>query len=137
MAKACTQAKSSFRWKPETDQNKSLLTPSRFVTVRCQLVGPLERPMVFCWSNCRGHGVSLLWWRSGGVEHPHDTPPYPFMLSPTSAHSSVWCGGFAPIVSIKPPIVAPRPHTRDASSLDLALAAVRRGHFFGAAGFEI
>src|SRR5438094_5152717 len=23
-----------------------------------------------------GHGVSLLRWRSGGVEHPHDTPPY-------------------------------------------------------------
>src|SRR3954471_19266140 len=29
------------------------------------------------------HGVSLLGWRSGGVEHPHDTPPYPFMPSPT------------------------------------------------------
>jgi hypothetical protein len=36
-----------------------------------------------------GHGVSLLWWRSGGVKHPHDTPPHPFMPSPTSAHSSV------------------------------------------------
>jgi hypothetical protein len=35
-----------------------------------------------------GHGVSLLWWRSGGVKHPHDTPPYPFIPSPTSAHSS-------------------------------------------------
>src|SRR5436190_23664172 len=34
------------------------------------------------------HGVSLLRWRSGGVEHPHDTPPYPFMPSPTFAHSS-------------------------------------------------
>src|SRR4030088_1664057 len=34
-----------------------------------------------------GHGVSLLCWRSGGVELPHDTPPYPFMPSPTSAHS--------------------------------------------------
>src|SRR5262249_60107220 len=22
-----------------------------------------------------GHGVSLLCWRSGGVERPHDTPP--------------------------------------------------------------
>jgi hypothetical protein len=22
-----------------------------------------------------GHGVSLLRWRSGGVEHPYDTPP--------------------------------------------------------------
>src|SRR5208282_2927343 len=36
-----------------------------------------------------GHGVSLLWWRSGGVEHPHDTPPYPFTPSPTSAHNSL------------------------------------------------
>src|SRR6266576_875196 len=36
-----------------------------------------------------GHGVSLLCWRSGGVEHPHDTPPYPFTPSPTFAHSSI------------------------------------------------
>src|SRR6266576_4756589 len=35
-----------------------------------------------------GHGVSLLRWRSGGVKHPHDTPPYPFMPSPTFAHGS-------------------------------------------------
>src|SRR5262245_56359994 len=35
-----------------------------------------------------GHGVSLLRWRSGGVKHPHDTPPYPLMPSPTFAHSS-------------------------------------------------
>jgi hypothetical protein len=35
-----------------------------------------------------GHGVSLLQWRSGGIEHPHDTPPYPFMPSPTFANSS-------------------------------------------------
>src|SRR5262249_830814 len=35
-----------------------------------------------------GNGVSLVWWRSGGVEHPHDTPPYPFTPSPTFAHSS-------------------------------------------------
>ena len=34
------------------------------------------------------HGVSLLVWRSGGVEHPHDTPPYPLTLLPTSAHNS-------------------------------------------------
>src|SRR4030095_17096660 len=39
-----------------------------------------------------GHGVSLLCWRSGGVEHPHDTPPYPFTPSPTVAHSSVHVG---------------------------------------------
>ena len=25
----------------------------------------------------------------GGFEHPHDTPPYPFMPSPTFAHSSL------------------------------------------------
>src|SRR2546430_11311619 len=36
-----------------------------------------------------GHGVSLLCWRSGGLEHPHDTPPYPFTPSPTFAHSSM------------------------------------------------
>src|SRR5579871_5016356 len=35
-----------------------------------------------------GHGVSLLQWRSGGVEYPHDTPPYPVMPSPTFVHSS-------------------------------------------------
>jgi hypothetical protein len=38
-----------------------------------------------------GNGVSLLQWRSGGFEHPHDTPPYPIMPSPTFAHSSC-CG---------------------------------------------
>ena len=32
-----------------------------------------------------GGGVQ---WRSGGVEHPHDTPPYPLTPSPTSAHLS-------------------------------------------------
>src|SRR4029077_16510450 len=37
------------------------------------------------------HGVSLLHWRSGGVEHHHDTPPYPVTPSPTSGHSSVPC----------------------------------------------
>jgi hypothetical protein len=36
-----------------------------------------------------GHGVSLLDWRSGGVEHHHDTPPYPVTPSPTSGDSSV------------------------------------------------
>ena len=23
-----------------------------------------------------GHGISLLRWRSGGVKHPHDMPPF-------------------------------------------------------------
>src|SRR6516225_2524891 len=35
-----------------------------------------------------GHGGSLLCWRSGGLEHPHDTPPHPFTPSPTFVHSS-------------------------------------------------
>src|SRR6516162_3988745 len=35
-----------------------------------------------------GHGVSFLHWRSGGVEHHHDTPPHPVSPSPTSGHSS-------------------------------------------------
>jgi hypothetical protein len=34
------------------------------------------------------HGVSLLHWRSGGVEHHHDTPPDLVKPSPTSGHSS-------------------------------------------------
>src|SRR5205807_10624156 len=38
------------------------------------------------------HGVSLLYWRSGGVEHHHDTPPYLVKPSPTSGHSSSFTG---------------------------------------------
>ena len=49
-----------------------------------------------------GHGVSLLRWRSGGVEHPHDTPPYPFMPSPTFAHSSRNMRGFVFVDSAPP-----------------------------------
>src|SRR6478609_7794012 len=36
-----------------------------------------------------GHGISLLWWRSGGVKHPHDMPPFRFPPSPTLGDSSV------------------------------------------------
>src|SRR5262249_10305430 len=35
-----------------------------------------------------GHGISLLRWRSGGVEHPHDMPPSRFTPSPTPGDSS-------------------------------------------------
>src|SRR5215468_7083432 len=36
-----------------------------------------------------GHGVSLLGGEVEAFEHPHDTPPpYPFIPSPTFAHSS-------------------------------------------------
>src|SRR5712672_2065508 len=39
-----------------------------------------------------GHGISLLRWRSGGVKHPHDMPPFRFPPSPTFSDSS---GGVA------------------------------------------
>src|ERR1700678_4390551 len=35
-----------------------------------------------------GHGISLLQWRSGGVKHPHDMPPFRFLPSPTFGDSS-------------------------------------------------
>src|SRR4051794_16628385 len=35
-----------------------------------------------------GHGISLLRWRSGGVKHPHDMPPFRFPPSPTFGDSS-------------------------------------------------
>ena len=34
------------------------------------------------------HGISLLRWRSGGVKHPHDMPPFRFPPSPTLGDSS-------------------------------------------------
>src|SRR6266851_1831633 len=41
-----------------------------------------------------GHGISLLRWRSGGVKHPHDMPPFRFPPSPTFSDSSrcSWTG---------------------------------------------
>ena len=40
--------------------------------------GILERPWLHELDDgIVGHGVSLLRWRSGGFEHPHDTPPSP------------------------------------------------------------
>src|SRR4051812_2963069 len=41
-----------------------------------------ERIGELCWLDqlddiILDHGVSLLRWRSGGLEHPHDTPPQP------------------------------------------------------------
>jgi hypothetical protein len=37
-----------------------------------------------------GHGISLLRWRSGGVKHPHDMPPFRFPTSPTFGDSSAY-----------------------------------------------
>src|ERR1700677_398670 len=39
-----------------------------------------------------GHGISLLQWRSGGVKHPHDMPPFRFLPSPTFGDSSLPLG---------------------------------------------
>src|SRR6516165_4666682 len=65
---------------------RSARAPSRNTSVsginKTSWLGKLENVSL-------GHGVSLLCWRSGGVEHPHDTPPYPFMPSPTFVHSSL------------------------------------------------
>ena len=36
-----------------------------------------------------GHGIPPLWWRSGGVNNPHDIPPSRFPPSPTSGDSSL------------------------------------------------
>src|SRR3954453_9229232 len=68
--------------------------------VRAQNFG--ERVGELCWLDqlddvILDHRVSLLCWRSGGLEHPHDTPPYPLTPSPTSAHSSL--GGPQPLGS--------------------------------------
>src|SRR5258707_5611881 len=35
-----------------------------------------------------GHGISLLRWRSGGLNPPHDMPPSRFPPSPTFSDSS-------------------------------------------------
>src|SRR5882672_300029 len=53
-----------------------------------------------------GLGVSLLQWRSGGFEHPQDTPPYPLMPSPTFAHSSSLVGWLTNEASASGPIIA-------------------------------
>src|SRR5262245_61366306 len=55
-----------------------------------------------------GHGVSLLRWRSGGFKHPHDTPPYPFMPSPTFAHSSLLRGVIVSVIRV----ISPTPNGR-------------------------
>jgi AAA+ superfamily predicted ATPase len=36
-----------------------------------------------------GHGISLLRWRSGGVKHLHDMPPFRFAPSPTFGDNSL------------------------------------------------
>ncbi|GLR87747.1 hypothetical protein GCM10007857_44580 [Bradyrhizobium iriomotense] len=54
-----------------------------------------------------GHGISLLRWRSGGVKHPHDMPPFRFPPSPTFGDSSllvlaIFAGDLSPADVIRP-----------------------------------
>ena len=55
---------------------------------------PRELIVELSWLNQLGdviseHGISLLWWRSGGVRHPHDMPTFRFPRSPAFGDSSV------------------------------------------------
>jgi hypothetical protein len=58
-----------------------------------------------------GHGISLLRWRSGGVEHPHDMPPSRFTPHQLSAIAPS-CRGLGSVksgvgVSLKTTFVGP------------------------------
>src|SRR6516164_6916327 len=66
----------------------------------CSWLGELEN-ISLC------HGVSLLRWRSGSFEHPHDTPPYPFMPSPTFVDSSAICTKRGSENSVARPVSTP------------------------------
>src|SRR5205807_2987283 len=76
-----------------------------------------------------GHGVSLLCWRSGGVEHPHDTPPYPFTPSPTFAHSSSQQKAYERVH------VGPPPNSSRGGAPTVELAVFEGGQSCGIAGF--
>src|SRR4051795_791655 len=41
------------------------------------------------------HGVSLLRWRSGGLEHTHDTPPHPSRRHQLPRIPPMWFGSAA------------------------------------------
>src|SRR5262245_51125044 len=67
------------------------------------------------------HGISLLQWRSGGVKHPHDMPPYRFTPSPTFCHSS----GDRPWKTINRPLPTSL-HLADLGTRASSLALSRR-----------
>src|SRR5437016_6134505 len=73
-----------------------------------------------------GHGVSLLCWRSGGLEHPHDTPPYPFTPSPTFAHSSASRGSHKTLVLPKSLKSIRRKRSVPRCRLQIAMAEIMR-----------
>jgi hypothetical protein len=79
---ACTEQSRHFRLDGLRQQRSRAVAQNLGQRIgKSSWLGELENVSV-------GHSVSLLQWRSGGVEHPHDTPPYPLMPSPTFANSS-------------------------------------------------
>src|SRR6516162_6369080 len=78
----------------------------------CSWLGELEN-ISLC------HGVSLIRWRSGSFEHPHDTPPYPFMPSPTFVDSSALHAREVLLVCLHPSKGATA--LQDTSALTIAL----------------
>src|SRR5450432_54919 len=75
-----------------------------------------------------GHGISLLRWRSGGVRHPHDMPPFRFPPSPTSGDSSRanW-KGFLRLSLVTCP-VALYPATSDSEKISFNQINRKTGH---------
>jgi hypothetical protein len=100
---------------------------------------------------CRSRRITSFGGDSGGLEHPHDTPPYPFMPSPTFTHSSTL--SYRSLMLVPPPRpighVGPwghrsrpsdfsigrdcaRPHHRSPSRQDYAASRAARGQWWQA-----
>src|SRR5262245_46667194 len=101
------------------------------------------------------HGISLLQWRSGGVKHPHDMPPYRFTPSPTFGHSSAtptelapwprhhcpdtpWCGGGSLTVARNAMAIVQPAHARARGHVQVSqnrrtVRAARNGLAYGPA----
>jgi hypothetical protein len=73
-----------------------------------------------------GHGVSLLRWRSGGVKHPHDTPPYPFIRHQLSRIAP---GAAGPVQTVRAEMPDPdrQPAGRQGTLVRFAITFAGRG----------
>src|SRR5229473_3299906 len=67
-----------------------------------------------------GHGISLLWWRSGGVKHPHDMPPSRFPPSPTFGDSSPYSLSLRSIIAIRASLGMALSSTRSSSRMPIS-----------------
>jgi hypothetical protein len=76
-------------------QRRSCALPEDFseLIVKGSWLNQLEHVIV-------GHGISLLRWRSGGVKHPHDMPPFRFAPSPTFSDSSLLLAQTDVVISV-------------------------------------